>query len=73
MVHSDTTTYNNKKLRVLLTKREKEVLYFLSRGYTDIEIGKELFLSQYTIKTHRANLIQKFNARNSCHLVFLSM
>ena len=62
----------NNKLKVLLTRREKEVLKYLSRGYTDIEIGGFIFLSQETIKTYRRNLLRKFDARNSCHLVFLA-
>lgn len=62
----------NSGIKVLLTNREKEVLYFLTQGFTDKEIGKKLFLSRSTIKTHRKNLILKFDARNSCHLVYLS-
>lgn len=61
------------KIKVLLTKREKEVLYFLARGFTDIEIGTKLFLAQSTIKTYRSNLLRKFDAKNACHLVYLAL
>jgi len=60
------------KFKVLLTKREKEVLSYLAEGYTDFEIGTKTFVSQSTIKTHRKNLLRKFDARNSCNLVFLA-
>jgi len=58
--------------KINLTQREKEVLHLISHGYTDIEMGKILFLASSTIKSYRKNLLQKFNARNSCHLVYLA-
>jgi len=60
------------ELKVLLTKREKQVLQYLANGYTNIEIGRIIFLSQSTVHTYRKNLLRKFNARNSCHLIFLA-
>jgi len=65
--------YNQSSFKVLITNREKEVLYYLAQGYTDCEIGRKLFLAPSTIKTHRANLLRKYDAKNSCHLVYLSM
>jgi len=60
------------ELKVLLTNREKQVLQYLAKGYTNLEIGKKLFLAHSTIHTYRKNLLRKFDARNSCHLVFLA-
>ncbi len=57
-------------VKVMTSKREREVMALMTKGLTDIEIGKELFLSPYTINTHRKNLMIKFNARNSCQLVY---
>jgi DNA-binding CsgD family transcriptional regulator len=73
MLTSENTIGTHRNIKVLLTIREKEVLYFLSRGFTDFEIAKKLFLSRSTIKTHRKKLLMKYDARNSCHLVFLAL
>jgi two-component system nitrate/nitrite response regulator NarL len=47
-----------------LTRREKEVLQLLNEGFNGPQIAEKLFLSQYTIETHRRNLMQKFNVHN---------
>ncbi|MBA4140368.1 MAG: response regulator transcription factor [Segetibacter sp.] len=47
-----------------LTRREKEVLQLLNEGYNGPRIAEKLFLSQYTVETHRRNLMQKFNVHN---------
>lgn len=52
-----------------LTNRELEILNLLSKGYTSREMGLKLFLSEETIKSHRKNLINKMNAKNSANLV----
>lgn len=45
-----------------LTRREREILCLLSDGMTGPQIAEKLFLSYYTIETHRKNLLKKFNA-----------
>ena len=45
----------------LLTKRELEVLALMAKGYSNIQIGKELFISQATVFTHICRLYQKLN------------
>lgn len=51
-----------------ISKREKEVLVFLSQGYTTIEIASRLYLSIETIKSHRKNLLSKLQAKNAFQL-----
>jgi len=46
----------------LLTEREMQVLDGMSRGQSNGEIGKELFLSEDTIKTHARRLFRKMGA-----------
>ncbi len=53
----------------VLTHREKEILQLLSEGLTSQEIGARLFLSNYTIDTHRKNMLQKFNVHNTQSLL----
>ena len=47
-----------------LTRREKEILRLLNEGYNGPRIAEKLYLSQYTVETHRKNLMQKFNVHN---------
>lgn len=48
-----------------LTRREKEILALLAEGHTSHEIASRLFLSSYTVDTHRKNMLQKFNVHNT--------
>lgn len=59
-------------LLVSLTKRETEVLLAMSKGMTDKEIARHLSISKYTVSDHRQKMQKKFNARNSCELMFLA-
>ena len=52
-----------------LTKREKEVLSLISEEFTTQEISKKLYISTNTVETHRKNLMNKFQVRNSVGLV----
>ncbi|MCW3160121.1 LuxR C-terminal-related transcriptional regulator [Chryseobacterium oryctis] len=52
-----------------LTKREKEILSLIGKGYSGAEIAKSLILSEHTIRTHRKNILAKTNSRNSKELV----
>jgi DNA-binding NarL/FixJ family response regulator len=45
-----------------LTERELQVLEGMSRGRSNGEIGKELFLSEDTVKTHARRLFRKIGA-----------
>ncbi len=42
-----------------LTKRELEVLNLISKGYSNEEITKKLYVSITTIKTHIVNIYSK--------------
>jgi two-component system nitrate/nitrite response regulator NarL len=53
----------------VLTRREKEILQLLSEGMTSNEIANKLFLSNYTVDTHRKNMLQKFNVHNTQSLM----
>jgi DNA-binding NarL/FixJ family response regulator len=53
----------------VLTRREKEILLLLHEGLTGPQIAEKLFLSHYTIETHRKNLMQKLNANTTQQLL----
>ena len=52
-----------------LTRREKEILGLIVEEHTTHEIAEKLFISLNTVETHRKNLLQKLNVRNTAGLV----
>jgi two-component system response regulator DegU len=45
-----------------LSKREVEVLLYISRGFSNKEIGNELFISEKTVKNYATNVYRKISA-----------
>ena len=54
---------------VALSAREREVAILTARGLSAKEIGRQLDLSYRTVETHRARLLEKFEARKLPELV----
>lgn len=52
-----------------ITKREREILKLIVEGYTSPEIAKILFISSRTVETHRSNLMNKLELKNTAALV----
>lgn len=55
-----------------LTRREKELLSLLEEGLNGPQIAEKLFLSHYTVETHRKNLMQKLNVNSTQQLLKLA-
>ncbi|GGJ99218.1 hypothetical protein GCM10010123_31440 [Pilimelia anulata] len=55
--------------RVVLTEREMQVLRGMADGKSNAEIGRELFVSEDTVKTHARRLFRKLGARDRAHAV----
>lgn len=51
-----------------LTEREREVLTLIADGLTSAEIGKRLFLSPYTVQTHRDHIMTKLDLHSRVEL-----
>jgi DNA-binding NarL/FixJ family response regulator len=56
-----------------LSKREKEVLQLISEGLTTSEIAEKLFTSKRTIETHRQNMLEKTQSKNTASLIKLAV
>lgn len=52
-----------------LTEREAQVLRAMADGKSNAEIGRELYLSEDTVKTHARRIFRKLGARDRAHAV----
>lgn len=53
----------------ILTKREKEILDLISRGYDSINISDKLHISVHTVNNHRQNILLKTRTDNATQAV----
>ena len=51
------------------SKREKQVLHLLARGYSTRNIAEKLFITEKTVETHRKNLVEKAQVKNTVELI----
>jgi DNA-binding NarL/FixJ family response regulator len=56
-----------------LTAREKEILELIAEGYTNPQIAEKIFLSPFTVDSHRKNLLAKLGVKNTASLVRLAV
>jgi two-component system nitrate/nitrite response regulator NarL len=52
-----------------LTPKEKEVIRYVLEGYSNKEIADKMEISPRTIESHRSNVLNKFNLRNTTELI----
>jgi len=55
-----------------LTSRELDVFRLITKGYSNAEIGRELFISDTTVKTHVTRLLQKLDLRDRAQAIVLA-
>lgn len=63
----------SKKINIEISDREKQVLEFICKGFSNAEIAQKLGLSQRTIDGHKARLFEKTGAKNSANLVLFAI
>jgi DNA-binding CsgD family transcriptional regulator len=57
------------KERFGLTKREIEIISYIYKGFTNLEIANTLFISEGTVKNHLKHIFAKTSASNRTHLI----
>ena len=56
-----------------LTQREKDVLLLVKKGYTNKEIAQELYVTEFTVKSHVSSILKKLNVPNRTRAVLSAM
>jgi DNA-binding NarL/FixJ family response regulator len=69
LLQESITGHRRSIFEVPLTKREKEILKLIADGMSSQEIAETLFISLRTVETHRLNLNQKLDVKNTAGLV----
>jgi len=66
---------NNRALttKTILTDRELEVLKLICAGLTTDEIAQKLYISPKTVKSHRSNLLEKTNCKNTPEMIIFAL
>ena len=68
-----TLALEKKEQQPILTKREKEILKLIAEGFSNLQIGQQLFISVDTVDSHRKNLYSKLNVKNTALLIKVAM
>jgi two-component system, NarL family, response regulator NreC len=57
----------------LLTAREREILQLIAEGKSNKEIAGLLFLSLYTVETHRGNILEKLGLHGTADVILYAV
>ncbi len=55
---------NSINVPMILTRRERQIITFLSMGASNQQIAEQLFVSENTVKTHLHNIFKKIDVKN---------
>jgi len=66
------TTWKLRGLHRSLTRRETEVMWYVTRGLMNKEIAFQMGVTEPTVKVHRSNLMRKMGAASVADLVLMS-
>lgn len=59
--------------KIIIGRREKDVLNLIKHGFTNNEIAAQLGISVNTVDTYRKNLLLKLDAKNTADLVRIAL
>ena len=68
-IQTKLNTLNREQQRILLSKRQKEVLILLKEGFSNLKIAEILNISENTVKSHVSALFQVFEAKGRMECV----
>ena len=54
-------------------RAERQVLALLSRGWDNARIGRDLFISQHTVRTHIQNILEKLGMHSKLEAATFAM
>ncbi len=57
----------------VLSRREKEIMLLIAEGKKSIEISETLFITKYTVDTHRKNMIRKLGLASNTDLMKIAV
>ncbi|MRG44242.1 helix-turn-helix transcriptional regulator [Chitinophaga sp. SYP-B3965] len=57
------------KNKIEFSKREIDIIKLIGDGHNNEDIGKLLFISPLTVKTHRKNILEKSESKNTAQLI----
>lgn len=66
---TDKIESDKKSVTCPLSKREKEIVYYINLGLTSKDIADKLFMSYETVKTHRKNIYKKLACSTDIQLI----
>lgn len=67
------TNQSQKYATVPLTQREKDVLLLVKKGYTNKEIAQELYVTEFTVKSHVSSIFKKLKVTNRARAILTAM
>lgn len=75
LLFSDIANERKKGSNILdsLSRREAEVLLYISKGLSNKEIGEKLYLSEKTIRNYSTNLFRKLEASDRKHAMIIAL
>ena len=56
-----------------LTAREKEMLSYVAKGFSNKEISEKLYVSELTVKTHLKNIFKKLNVNSRTQAILIGI
>lgn len=66
------TTTPSRTATELLSERQHEILALIADGNSYAEVGKVLYISTETVRTHAKQILRRLNARDRAHAVSLA-
>ena len=67
------TEQHQKYSTIPLTQREKDVLLLVKKGYTNREIAQELYVTEFTVKSHVSSIFKKLKVTNRTRAILTAM